>query len=159
MSENTETTNLSAAETPKVEIIRGRMPVAVVALIRFKEEGVATAALAAKYRTTVGKVDDIKKCRNFGYVTEDFKPTPEQVEAAKGYLSQLSDENSADAIAKLEGMGLADDDGAAFEAARLAFRKRKAPAEDTQASPSEPDSAPDAPADEIEETDMSEFTE
>jgi hypothetical protein len=144
---------------PKVEIIRGRMPAAVVALIRYKEEGVATAAIAAKYRTTVGKVDDIKKGRNFGYITDEFKPTPEQVADAKGYIEQLIGDNAVEVAGKLEALGVAEDGGAAFEAARIAARKSKAPATapvDTEvAAPVEGGD----PVDEVEDTDLSEFTD
>jgi hypothetical protein len=133
---------------PKVEIIRGRIPVAIVACIRYKEPGMATAALAAKYRTTVGKVDDILKGRNFGYVTAEFQPTEEQKAAAIGHAEQLIGDNVQDVIEKVEAMGIATDGGAAFEAARKADRK-------TTAKPAEVPEGGDA----VEESDMSEFTE
>jgi hypothetical protein len=57
-------------------ITRGRMPIAVVAQVRFgKNSADSVKSLADMYGTTVGKIDDIKKNRNFAYVTEDFRPT------------------------------------------------------------------------------------
>lgn len=114
---------VEAVETPKVEILRGRMPVAVVAMIRFQEAETATAACAAKYRTTVGKVDDIKKNRNFGYISEDFQPSEDQKTAAADYLGQLTGDNATTTLAALDAMGIAEDGGASFEEARKAARK------------------------------------
>jgi hypothetical protein len=119
---------VEAVEVPKVEIIRGRMPVAVVAMIRFQEAETATAACAAKYRTTVGKVDDIKKNRNFGYIDAGFQPSEDQKLKAAEYLTQLSEENAFVALKALDTMGIAKDGGASFEEARKAARKTKTPA-------------------------------
>lgn len=119
---------VEVVEVPKVEILRGRMPVAVVAMIRFNETETAVAACAAKYRTTVGKVDDIKKCRNFGYISSDFQPSEEQKTQAVAYLEQLTGENATSTLATLDAMGIAEDGGASFEEARKAARKTKAPA-------------------------------
>jgi hypothetical protein len=70
-------------------IINGRMPVAVVAQIRFgNDKDEATKALAEKYGTTVGKVDDIKKNRNFAYVTASFRPTADQKEEGVAWLKR-----------------------------------------------------------------------
>lgn len=127
MAKNQE--NLEAVEAPKVEIIRGRMPVAIVALIRFGEEETSTSACAAKYRTTVGKVDDIRKGRNFGYVDSDFVPTQEQADAALAYIDQLEDADSI--VEALAGLGITED-GSEFEAKRSSMRKstKKEVAED-----------------------------
>jgi hypothetical protein len=58
---------------PPKEIIRGRMPVAVVYLVRHgSKAGEGTKAKADLFGTTVGKVDDIVKNRNFAYVNKDF---------------------------------------------------------------------------------------
>lgn len=82
---NDQTNTAGEAGTPEKEkaapkeIIRGRMPVAVVALARFGSmKDQATKALADAFGTTVGKIDDIKKNRNFAYVTAEFKPTAAQ---------------------------------------------------------------------------------
>lgn len=114
---------------PKVEILRGRMPVVIVAMIRNLEAETATAAIAAKYRTTVGKVDDIKKGRNFGYVDGTFKPTEAQKADAIKYIEQLDESVVAGALEALDNMGLAEDGGASFEAARTAARKSKSKAD------------------------------
>ena len=79
MTEDVQTSTAAEAAVEKkvnAAIINGRMPVAVVAQIRFgNNKSDATKALADLYGTTVGKIDDIKKNRNFAYVTADFKPT------------------------------------------------------------------------------------
>lgn len=166
VEETVEKTELDAtqeAAKPVIEIIRGRMPVAVVAMIRFKCAGMGTSAIAAKYRTTIGKVDDILKGRNFGYVVESFVPSEQQIADAKVYLEQLTGENATETLAILEAMGQAEDGGAAFEEARKASRKSSkkpedAPAEDAETSAANGEEAVPA-EDSVEETDMSEFTD
>lgn len=110
-----------------VEIIRGRMPVAVVAMVRFgnlKDE--ATKALADKFGTTVGKIDDIKKNRNFAYVTAAFRPTAEQKAQALEWLKRHPsyDAQGVDALVnELEKTPEATtEEAAAFEAARAGAR-------------------------------------
>ena len=77
-------------------IIRGRIALAIVFLIRFVEPAEAgTKALAEKYGTTVGKIDDIRKNRNFAYVTEDVKFTEDQVKEAVNYISAHEDADHA----------------------------------------------------------------
>lgn len=56
---------------PKVDIIRGRMPAPVVLKIKTEPSEATDGALAAKYRTTNGKVSDIRNNRNFAYITEE----------------------------------------------------------------------------------------
>jgi hypothetical protein len=86
-------TNAASAEKPKrapknpdniLDIINGRLPLALVYLIRFKETG-TTAERAKKYGTSVGKVFDIIKGRNFGYIAEGYKPSTDEVAAAKAW--------------------------------------------------------------------------
>lgn len=108
-------------------IIQGRMPVAVVHLLRFGAmKGVATKDVAAKAGTTVGKVDDIKKNRNFAYVGEDTKFTQPQIDEGIEWLKRHPkfDESGVDElIVELEGYSVASEDEAkAFEAARTAAR-------------------------------------
>ena len=84
-----------------VEILRGRMPIALVYVIRFGETAVEkVAAQAAKFATTVGKIDDIRKLRGFPYVTESFKPTQQMVDDAiefiKGHTAY--DEQNVDTV-------------------------------------------------------------
>ena len=108
-------------------IIQGRMPVAVVHLLRFgNSKGGATKELAAKFGTTVGKVDDVKKNRNFAYVVEETRFTQAQIDEGIEWLKRHPkyDESGADAlVVELEGYTIATDEEAkAFEAARTAAR-------------------------------------
>jgi len=108
-------------------IIQGRMPVAVVHLLRFgSNKGGATKDLAAKFGTTVGKVDDVKKSRNFAYVVETTKFTEAQIAEGVEWLKRHPkyDEAGVDAlVVELEGYEVASaEDAAAFEAARTAAR-------------------------------------
>lgn len=86
--------NVAGAEKPKrapknpenkLDIINGRLPLALVYAIRFKEVGKPTGETAKKYGTSVGKVFDIVKGRNFGYVTEGYKPSADEVAAANAW--------------------------------------------------------------------------
>lgn len=108
-------------------IIQGRMPVAVVHLLRFgNSKGGATKELAVKFGTTVGKVDDVKKNRNFAYVVEETRFTQAQIDEGCEWLKRHPkyDESGADAlVVELEGYAVATDEEAkAFEAARTAAR-------------------------------------
>lgn len=116
-------------ETPKVavEIIRGRMPVAVVYLARFGDKkGESTKVKAVKFGTTVGKIDDIAKGRNFSYVTDSFRPTAEQKTVALEWLKrhpQYDAQNVDELVNELESIPMAtEEEQAAFEAARVAAR-------------------------------------
>ena len=124
MSKDTEAVveDVVVEKAPKVEIIRGRMPVQVVKMIRFHSETDMTkSVIAALYRTTVGKINDVVAGSNFGYVGEDFKPTAEQLEAAKGYIAQC---NSPELTTLVDSFEVAtDDEAAGFEDARKASRK------------------------------------
>lgn len=119
---STSTNETPVEKAPPKEIIRGRMPVAVVALARFQHKDDATKALADSFGTTVGKIDDIKKNRNFAYVTADFKPTDAQVADGVAWLKRHP--TGADAlIAELEALPRASEaEAAAFEATRSAAR-------------------------------------
>ena len=125
-------TEATAVET-KVEkkvnpnIINGRMPVAVVAQIRFgNNKGDSTKELAAMYGTTVGKIDDIKKNRNFAYVGADFKPTQEQIDQGLEWLKRHPKYDTGEVdkvIQELETTPVATaEEAAKFEADRVAAR-------------------------------------
>lgn len=108
-------------------IIQGRMPVAVVHLMRFgNSKGGATKELATKFGTTVGKVDDVKRSRNFAYVVEETRFTQAQIDEGLEWLKRHPkyDESGADAlVVELEGYTVATEEEAkAFEAARTAAR-------------------------------------
>ena len=77
-------------------IVRGRLPLLFVHAIRFDKvlNAMGNKDLASKFATSVGKVFDIKKGRNFAYVTEDFKPSAEDVSAAEAWIAQVGAENA-----------------------------------------------------------------
>lgn len=87
-----EETPISVKEkTPKVAvpIIRGRMPIAVVYVIKFGvNKDLSIPELSTMYGTTSGKISDIKKNYNFQYLKEDFKPSLEQKTEAIDYLKK-----------------------------------------------------------------------
>ena len=74
----------------------------------------------------MGKVDDVKKNRNFAYVVEDTRFTQAQIDEGLEWLKRHPkyDESGADAlVVELEGYTVATDEEAnAFEAARTAAR-------------------------------------
>lgn len=120
---------------PRNEIIRGRMPVAVVALARFGETKIKSVAEQAKqFGTTVGKIDDIRKNRNFAYVTNAFKPTQEQVDEGIEFLKRHPDYDGSDTdalVKELDGITVATEEEAkAFEDARSAARGQRAKTKD-----------------------------
>jgi len=124
MSKKTDENVEAKVEAPKVEIIRGRMPVQVVKMIRFhSDDDMTVSALAAKYRTTVGKINDVKAGNNFGYVKEDFKPSAEQLEAAKSYIEKCEDDDLTDLV---DSFAVATpEETAEFEELRKASRKAR----------------------------------
>jgi len=153
MAKNETAKTEEKVEKVVVEIIRGRMPLAVVATIKHEmrtNPDMKDAELAAKYRTTNGKVSDLRKGSNFAYVTEDFKPTQDMVDAAKVYTDQLEDSKGVTKI--MSDLGIATEDEAkAFAESRKGSRKPRGKAKAD--AKSEVDAAEDAaeePADETE---------
>ena len=126
-NQNAETAAQAAPAAPK-EIIRGRMPVAVVALVRFgNKSGESTKAKADAFGTTVGKVDDIAKNRNFAYVTKDFKPTEQQKADALAWLERHPGGKPQDIVDEPNALPTASaEEAAAFEATRSANRGQPA---------------------------------
>lgn len=118
---------MTEANIVEREIIRGRMPVAVVYLLRFGEQCVqSTKVKAEKFGTTVGKVDDVAKGRNFGYVTDTYKPTADQKAQARAWLERHPT-GAAEILAELDALPEANEaEAAEFEAARTAARGQKA---------------------------------
>lgn len=109
-------------KVPVLEIIRGRMPIAMVFSIKFLETG-SMSEIAAKYRTTMGKIDDIKKGANFGYVRETFKPTADMVKAIIPRCKELA--AGKEILTAINGIGIATpDDEVAFAAIKDALRKK-----------------------------------
>lgn len=118
-----ETSTPAPTAAPAREIVRGRMPVGVVFLARFgKQSGKSTKDKAIAFGTTVGKIDDIAKGRNFAYVTADFRPTAAQKADAAEWLKRVPG-GAEELLAELEEIELANDEqAAAFEAVRSASR-------------------------------------
>ncbi len=113
----------AAPEKPAVvkqDIIRGRMPLIIVSLIKFADAGMTDGALATKFRTTNGKVSDIRKSRNFGYIDENFKPNADMKAKAAEFAAQLDDKTVLEAV-EATPIGT-DEELAAFEATRKASR-------------------------------------
>jgi len=97
--------------------------------------------LASKFATSVGKVFDIKKGRNFGYVKADFVPSAEDVTASEAWIAQVGKENAKGlattgdtalmqkTLDDYKAKGLATPEQiAALSAARASNRPAKAPA-------------------------------
>lgn len=132
MNDQTQNPETTPAEKPAPrEIIRGRMPVAVVALARFGSmKDQPTKAKAEAFGTTVGKIDDIAKNRNFAYVTESFRPTEQQKADGVAWLERhptgaqaLIDELNAIEVATAE-------QAAEFEQIRAANRGQSSKTKD-----------------------------
>lgn len=132
-AENPAGTSAPAAEVQKVgaaakkAIINGRMPVAIVYQVRFgNNKGESTKALADMFGTTVGKIDDIKKNRNFAYVTEAFRPTADQKAAGVAWLKThpyFDVANVDKLIVELDAIPEATaEEAAAFESVRVQAR-------------------------------------
>jgi hypothetical protein len=113
-------------EAPKapMEIIRGRMPVGVVALVRFgANKDKSTKELAVMFGTTVGKIDDIKKNRNFAYVTADYRPSEQDKADAIQWLKRHPGGSPQALVEEVETMPVATtEQAAAFEAVRSKAR-------------------------------------
>jgi len=109
------------AAAPKIEIIRGRMPLAIVAAIKFGESDLTDGACAAKYRTTNGKVSDVRKDRNFGYITDKYVPSADDLAKALEYAGQLEDKTVEAGIKKMK--PATAEQTAAFDEARKSTRK------------------------------------
>lgn len=108
-------------------IIQGRMPVAVVHLMRFgSDKNKATKDLAVAFGTTVGKVDDVKKNRNFAYVVEATRFTDEQIDEGINWLKRhpkYDEANVDNLVNELESYTRATEEEAkAFAEARTAAR-------------------------------------
>ena len=89
-TEPTAETKVRAPKDPSkaLDILNGRMPLPIVYAIRFQEDaGAKNSDLAKKYGTSVGKVFDIRKGSNFGYITKDYKPSAEELAAARAHIT------------------------------------------------------------------------
>ena len=119
-----------APKTNLLDIVRGRMPLACVAAIRFKEPAeVSNGDLAKKYGTSVGKVFDIRKGRNFGYVTDTYKPSEEDFKAAEAWAKQAAQHGGDEAavMAAVDKLGRATAEEAAAQAEKITAARSKGP--------------------------------
>ena len=136
----TEGKKQRAAAANFLPIVSGRLPLIFVFAIRFNSGEVANSELAKIYSTSVGKVFDIKKGRNFSYVTKDWKPTQADVDAATAWINAIETPNKhglkpegnaeklKDILAISVANGLAtEEEVAAQTSARVSTRKPKAP--------------------------------
>lgn len=130
---NTEVNDTTVADAvdkapakPKVEIIRGRMPAAMVYAVRFGNLAESPTDKQRMFATTLGKIYDIEKNRNFAYITEDTKFTQSQIDDAVEWLSfhPAYEEGNAKAVETyLKKLKVATDEEAAkFEEVRKASR-------------------------------------
>jgi hypothetical protein len=109
------------------DIIRGRMPIAIVYAVRFGElrDG-KIGDLAKQFGTTIGKITDIKKGSTFGYLGSSFKPTQLQKDDAIAWLKKhvAYEDGAVDIIInEVEAMDVATaEETAAFEATRIAHK-------------------------------------
>lgn len=163
MSKNVETTeevtheeHVAEVKANKLDIINGRMPLAVVFVIRFQEDAEAKDnVLAKKYHTSPGKISDVRKGRNFIYVDADFKPSAAEIDLGLAWADQMaergSEDDAVDLTEALTSLVVATDaESEAQAVARKATRKprgKKAEAETDAAD------APEAPVELDEELD------
>lgn len=138
-SATTEAERKRAPAANFLPIVRGRLPLLFVHAIRFDAvlNAMANKDLASKLATSVGKVFDIKKGRNFAYVDAGFKPSQDDIAAAEAWVAAVGSENAKGqkALGDAELMGRVVEDykarglasaeeAAALSAARGAARKK-----------------------------------
>lgn len=120
---------------PKVNllnIVRGRMPLACVAAIRFQVPAeVSNADVAKVFGTSVGKVFDIRKGRNFGYIDAEYKPSEQDIKDAEAWAKQAGAESiggdEAKIMAAVDKLGKATGDEATAQAAKITAARSKGP--------------------------------
>jgi hypothetical protein len=91
-----ETARKRAAAANFLPIVRGRLPLVFVHAVRFDPVigAMGNKDTAAKFGTSVGKVFDIKKGRNFAYITAEYKPSAEDLAAAQAWIDQVGAGNA-----------------------------------------------------------------
>jgi hypothetical protein len=91
-----EATRKRSAASNFLPIVRGRLPLVFVHAVRFDPVigAMGNKDIASKFATSVGKVFDIKKGRNFGYVDASYKPSAEDLTAAQSWIDQVGAENA-----------------------------------------------------------------
>ncbi len=85
-----------AAAANFLPIVRGRLPLVFVHAVRFDPVvgAMGNKDTASKFATSVGKIFDIKKGRNFAYVNAEYKPSAEDLAAAQAWIDQIGAENA-----------------------------------------------------------------
>ena len=101
VGESTETTRKRAEASNFLAIVRGRFPLLLVHAVRFDEVlgKMNNKDVAARLATSVGKVFDIRKGRNFAYLTQTWKPTASDVADAKAWGEQIGNTNAKGLVA------------------------------------------------------------
>lgn len=95
MSEENGTEAAPVATGPAAGIARGRMHAALVFAIKFNSGEAKDGEIAKKFATTPGKVNDIRKDRNFKYVVEGMAFTAAEItEATERFTASVNAENS-----------------------------------------------------------------
>ena len=80
-------TSSASVKHSQADIFRGRMPHAIVYHIRFNEgEAAKNSELAKKYKTTQGKIFDIRTNKNFKYIIKEWRPTKAMLDQANEWL-------------------------------------------------------------------------
>ena len=135
MTEETKTAEAEEATTEvrRLDIINGRIPLPLVYMIRFEEGDAKDSEVAAKYFTSTGKVSDIRKNRNFAYITEETKFSSADITAAKEWLrrpslqgNHIAEDVQAQVSKALDTLPVDDKAAEAITEARKAARKAKA---------------------------------
>lgn len=132
-----------APKTNLLDIVRGRMPLPLVAAVRFVvKSDVTNAEVAKTFGTSVGKIFDIRKGRNFEYVTKDYKPSKEDLEAAKKWAAEAMKHGGDEAkiMAAVDQLGVASEDEAKAQAEKITAARSKGPRQ-PKAKPAEGESS------------------
>lgn len=84
-----------APATNLLPIVSGSMPLLFVHAIRFNDgvKALSNKDIASKFATSIGKVYDIVKNKNFSYVDESWKPTEADLEKAVAWVGRIGAEN------------------------------------------------------------------
>lgn len=95
MSDENEEVSNAVPAGPAAGIARGRMHAALVFAIKFNSGEAKDGEIARRFSTTPGKVNDIRKDRNFKYVVEGMQFTAAEIQEAKDrFVASVNAENS-----------------------------------------------------------------
>jgi hypothetical protein len=145
-------TDAKKTRGPKVNLLniqRGRLPLALVFAIRFNEPAdKSNNDLSKKYGTSVGKVFDIRKGRNFSYITADYKLTPADKAAAEEWAKGAAKHGGDEAaiMAQVDKIKMATEAEAASQAAAITAQRSKGPKGPSTPKASKDGAAPSANA-------------